>query len=64
MTGETRYSGSMSNESKYNGSITGDVKNNFDYFLSVKVLDELPLTLDSYTLMQGSSIIINDIKYG
>jgi len=63
MTGETRYSGSMSNESKYNGSITGDVKNNFDYFNTLRVLDDLPLTIREYTLII-SSVMNNETKYG
>ena len=63
MTGETRYSGSMSNESKYNGSITGDVKNKFDYFSSLNNLDNLPLTLEQYTLII-SSVMNNETKYG
>ena len=63
MTGETKYSGSMSNESRYNSVITGDVKNKFDYFASIEKLNQLPLTLTEYTLII-ISIMDNETKYG
>jgi len=66
MTGDTKFSGAMSNDIKsVNSALTGDSKNYFDYWALVESLDELLETLDQYTIIDGNyGNITNDIKYG
>lgn len=62
MTGDTKYSGSMSNESKITGSITGDNKN-LTKVLATEALDFLITEDNNFIATSLSGIMDNDTKY-
>lgn len=62
MTGDTKYSGSMSNESKIAGSITLDSKA-LDTLLATEALDFLMTEDNDYIAVSLAGIMTNDIKY-
>lgn len=62
MTGDTKYSGSISNESKIAGSIAGDNKN-ISKVLATEALDFLMTEDNNFIATSLSGVMDNDTKY-